>query len=320
MPIDTKNTAMICQILTIGLPSPRRSLYASKDVGAMNDRRHKLFCFGLGYSAQALIRRLPEGWSVAGTCRSNDAVEKMRARGIDAYRFDSKDPDDAVNAGLSDADHILTSIAPDDDGDPVLRHFTLPATARWVGYLSTTAVYGNRDGGWVDEETPTAPSSARGRRRVGAEQEWLAQPRAAHIFRLAGIYGLGRSTFERLRAGTANRIVKPGQMFSRIHVDDIANVLLASFGRPSPGRVYNVCDDEPAPPQDVVVYAADLLGIEPPPAVGFDSADLSPMARSFYSENRRVRNERIKGELGVRLAYPTYREGLAAIRAEMIGH
>jgi nucleoside-diphosphate-sugar epimerase len=256
---------------------------------------------------------------VAGTCRTPEAAAQFEKTGIKALVFDSAAPSAGAAISLGDADCILSSVAPDQHGDPVLRHFTLPQSARWIGYLSTTAVYGDRDGGWVDEQTATSPGSPRGRRRVAAEQEWLSLAQPAQVFRLAGIYGPGRSSFERLRAGTANRIVKPGQMFSRIHVDDIAAVLLASIAAPAPGRIYNVCDNEPAPPQDVVVHAASLLGIEPPPAVDFESADLSAMARSFYGENRRVHNDRIKSELGVKLIYPTYREGLAAILAGMIG-
>jgi nucleoside-diphosphate-sugar epimerase len=194
----------------------------------------------------------------------------------------------------------------------------MPSLA-WVGYLSTTGVYGDRDGGWVDETSELRPSGARGRRRVAAETAWLDLWRdrgvPVHIFRLAGIYGPGRSPFDALRAGTAKRIVKPGQVFSRIHVDDLASVLLSSIARPRPGAVYNVCDDEPASPADVVAHAAQLLGAPPPPLVSFDEAALSPMARSFYADNKRVSNALIKTELGVRLRYPDYRAGLAAILA-----
>jgi nucleoside-diphosphate-sugar epimerase len=186
----------------------------------------------------------------------------------------------------------------------------------WVGYLSTTGVYGDRQGGWVDEESAREPVSERGRWRVAAEDAWLASGLPVHLFRLPGIYGPGRSAFERLREGTAQRVVKPGQIFSRIHVDDIAAALRASIARPAPGRAYNLADDEPAPPQDVVAFAAGLLGVAVPPEVPIEAAGLSPMARSFYAESKRVSNRRMKQELRVTLAYPDYRAGLRAIHAQ----
>jgi nucleoside-diphosphate-sugar epimerase len=217
---------------------------------------------------------------------------------------------------LAGVSHMLTSIAPDEQGDPVLDlHAADLEGVEWAGYLGTTAVYGDRQGGWVDEDTPIEPTLARADRRARAEAAWLGSGLPAHIFRLAGIYGPGRNAFVNLKEGTARRIVKPGQVFSRIHVEDIATVLEASIGRPRPGAVYNVCDDEPAPPDQVVTHAAELLGVEPPPAQDYETAELSPMARTFYRDNRRVRNRRIKEELGVRLAYPSYREGLAALLA-----
>ncbi|MEL6265400.1 MAG: NAD-dependent epimerase/dehydratase family protein, partial [Pseudomonadota bacterium] len=185
--------------------------------------------------------------------------------------------------------------------------------------LSTVGVYGDRQGGWVDEDSPCRPSTARGRARLAAEEAWQALAIRAgfplHIFRLAGIYGPGRGPFSKVRAGTARRIIKPGQVFSRIHVEDIATVLAASIARPAPGTVYNVCDDEAAPPEDVLEHAAGLLGLPPPPAVAWEEAEMSPMARSFYAESKRCSNARLAG-LGVTLAYPTYREGLAALLAE----
>jgi nucleoside-diphosphate-sugar epimerase len=191
---------------------------------------------------------------------------------------------------------------------------------QWVGYLSTVGVYGDHQGGWVDEDTALTPATARGLARVAAEAAWQAVPGLApHIFRLAGIYGPGRGPFEKVRDGSARRIIKPGQVFSRIHVDDIAQVLAASIARPDPGRVYNVCDDDPAPPQDVLSHAAQLLGLPEPPAVPYDGAAMSPMARSFYAESKRVRNDRIKDELGVRLIHPDYRTGLAALLAAETG-
>ena len=272
-----------------------------------------LFCFGFGYSAQALARRLlARGWTVRGTSR--DPARRAMAD-VALWPFDRTQPLPA--AALDGVTHVLTSIAPDERGDPVLDATAdalraLPALA-WVGYLGTTAVYGDREGGWVDEASEVAPTSARGERRVAAERAWLASGLPVHVFRLAGIYGPGRSAVDQLRAGTARRIVKPGQVFSRIHVEDIAQVLEASIGRPNPGAIYNVCDDEPAPPQDVVAYAAQRLGLPAPPDLPFETAELSPMARSFYADNRRVANQRIKTELGVALRYPDYRAGIEAL-------
>lgn len=216
--------------------------------------------------------------------------------------------------------HLLSSVAPDAGGDPALRLYGQAIAGRawdWAGYLSTTGVYGDRGGGWVDEDGALTPATDRGRWRVAAERAWGRLGLPLHVFRLAGIYGPGRGPFEKVRTGTARRVVKPGQFFSRIHVDDIAQVLLASIRRPNPRpdswRAYNVCDDDPAPPQDVIAEAARLLGLPPPPEVPFAEADLTPMARSFYAESKRVRNDRIKAELGVRLLHPTYRAGLAAL-------
>jgi nucleoside-diphosphate-sugar epimerase len=214
-------------------------------------------------------------------------------------------------------------VAPDAEGDPVLiRHRAAFGRVRrlgWIGYLSTTGVYGDRGGDWVEEESPLAPVNLRSRWRVAAEEAWLELWRetdlAVHVFRLAGIYGPGRSALDRLREGRAQRIVKEGQVFSRVHVEDIAQVLAASMAAPDPGAIYNVADDEPAPPQDVIAEAARLLGLAPPPEVPFEAADLSPMARSFYAESKRVANRRIKAELGVRLIHPNYRAGLLAIHA-----
>lgn len=279
-----------------------------------------LFCFGLGYSAGVLARRLvAEGWEVRGTTRKPEKAVALEEEGFRTFPFDRDRPLVDPAAALGGVTHVLTSIAPDERGDPVLDAHkddlaALPSLA-WVGYLGTTGVYGDRQGAWVDEDTPVDPTLARSDRRARAEAAWLASGLPAHVFRLAGIYGPGRSAFDNLRQGTARRIVKPGQVFSRIHVEDIATVVAASMARPSPGRVYNVCDDEPAPPQDVVAFAADLLGVEPPPEQPYETAELSPMARTFYKDNRRVRNERIKRELGVTLAYPTYREGLRGLAA-----
>ena len=278
-----------------------------------------LLSFGHGYSARALTPLLlVRGWTVIGTTRSAETVEALRAQGVEPVLWG-----DALDDALSRATHVLTSVAPGGDGDPVLSTYGEALAAHlgrmaWLGYLSTTGVYGDHGGGWVDESTPPSPATRRGRMRVEAEAAWAdlaARTGAAlHVFRLAGIYGPGRGPFEKVRAGTARRIVKPGQVFSRIHVDDIAAALLASIDHPAPGgAVYNVCDDDPAPPEDVIAYAAALLGLPAPPEVSFAQADLSPMARSFYAESKRVRNDRLRRELGVRLRHPDYRSGLAAI-------
>ena len=273
-----------------------------------------LLSIGHGYSAEALARRLlPQGWRVIGTTRRAEKARRMAATGVEAVLL----PGPLAEA-LAEATHILVSVAPDEAGDPILREHAeemRAARPEWVGYLSTTAVYGDHAGGWVDEDTALTPTTARGQARVAAERGWTELGLPLHIFRLAGIYGSGRGPFEKVRDGTARRIIKPGQVFSRIHVEDIAQVLAASIARPSPGRIYNVCDDDPAPPEDVIGHAAELLGLPLPEAVPYDAAEMTPMARSFYAESKRVRNDRIKAELGVRLIYPTYREGLAALLA-----
>ncbi len=265
-----------------------------------------LLCLGFGYSARALAQRLvPEGWRVLGTSREGHCVD-----GLQTVKW----PGTALP--LDGVTHVLSSIAPTDSGDPVLPSLVDQLGAQkldWVGYLSTTAVYGDHGGAWVDEETELAPSTKRGHWRVAAERAWQSSGLPVHVFRLAGIYGPGRGPFSKVKSGQARRIIKPNQVFSRIHVEDIALVLAASIARPAPGAVYNVCDDVPAPPQDVIGYAAELLKRPLPPIVEFDTADMSPMARSFYAENKRVRNARIKSELGVQLMYPDYRSGLDAL-------
>jgi len=278
-----------------------------------------LLSFGHGYSAKALAHRLrPLGWRIIGTTRSTGTANTLAAAGIEPLLFPGADMTDAIAC----ASHVLISAGPDETGDPVLREVgdlmcAGASSLDWVGYLSTTGVYGDHQGGWVDENTPLTPSTRRGQWRKEAEAAWQAIPDLPlHIFRLAGIYGPGRGPFSKVRAGTARRIIKPDQVFSRIHVDDIAQVLEASISRPSPGAIYNVCDDAPAPPQDVIGLAAELLGVPVPPDEPFETAELTPMTRSFYAESKRVRNERIKAELDVRLRYPTYREGLAALLAE----
>ncbi len=273
-----------------------------------------LLSLGHGYCARALARRLiPQGWRVIGTTRSPDKATELAAEGVEPLIW----PAD-IGPALAQATHVLASAAPGPGGDPFLAvHASRMAKARpeWVGYLSTTGVYGDHGGGWVDEDTPLTPSTERGRARVAAEAEWQALGLPLHIFRLAGIYGPGRGPFEKVRDGTARRIVKPGQVFSRTHVDDIAQVLEASMRHPDPGAIYNVCDDDPAPPEDVLGYAAELLGLPPPPEVPYDAAQMTPMARSFYAESKRVRNDRIKDRLGIRLIHPDYRAGLRALLA-----
>jgi nucleoside-diphosphate-sugar epimerase len=263
----------------------------------------RLLVFGLGYTARAFVQRLGPEWVIDSSTRGGARLVSPEA--------------------LSGATHILVSIPPDEFGDPVLAlHGDEIARLRsleWLGYLSTTGVYGTRDGGWVDEGSELQPTGARSVRRVAAENAWLDLWRVAgvpvHIFRLAGIYGPGRSAFDQLRAGTARRIDAGAQVFSRTHADDIATVLLASIAKPRPGAIYNVCDDEPAAQSDVVAHAARLLGMVAPPLIPLAEANLSAMAQSFYLDNKRVANTLIKNELGVALAYPNYRVGLAAILA-----
>lgn len=277
--------------------------------------KKSLLSFGHGYSAQALGRQLiPLGWQVTGTSRDAECLPASTA----SLQWPGAD----VSEALANATHLLISVAPNPEGDPVLNAFSseLAAAAprlKWVGYLSTTGVYGNHDGAWVDEKTPLTPATKRGQLRVKAEAAWQALAAECdlplHIFRLAGIYGPGRGPFAKVRKGTARRIIKKNQLFSRIHVDDIAATLLASINHPNPNRIYNVCDDNPAPPQDVIAYAAELLGLPIPETVDYETAQMTPMARSFYAESKSVRNERIKDELGVKLRYPTYQDGLQAL-------
>ena len=289
----------------------------ARNTGSMSGT---LLSFGHGYSAAALTRRLGRGWRVIGTTRRPEKALRLRNEGLEAHLW----PGDELAPAIREATHILVSIAPDAAGDPVLVHHAHALAADvpnllWLGYLSTTGVYGDHAGGWVDEETPLDPTTQRGRQRVLAETQWQALAERArlplHIFRLAGIYGPGRGPFEKVRSGTARRIVKPGQYFSRIHVDDIAAVLAASIARPAPGSIYNVADDDPSPPEDVLAEAARLLGLPIPPEVAFDEAEMTPLARSFYAESKRVRNDRIKERLGVTLAYPDYRSGLGQLLA-----
>ena len=270
-----------------------------------------LLSLGHGYSARSLARLLvPQGWRIIGTTRSAAKAQAFRDEGVEPLLW----PGD-LGPALAEATHILCSAAPDSGGDPFLQAAPEIAQSRaeWVGYLSTTGVYGDHQGGWVDEATPLTPQSDRGRQRVLAEGQWLATGLPVQIFRLAGIYGPGRGPFEKVRDGTARRIIKPNQVFGRIHVDDIAQVLEASIRHPNPGAAYNVCDDNPCPPEEVLSHAARLLGLPDPPEVPFDQASMTPMQRAFYGESKRVRNDRIKQDLGVTLLYPDYPQGLAAL-------
>lgn len=278
----------------------------------------KLFCFGLGFSSLALARRLgAQGFAIAGTCRTSEKAQSLKAQGIAVHLFGPDHPLDV--AALTGTTHLLLSIPPDEQGDPVARAYGTALqnlSLDWAGYLSTTGVYGDRGGAQVDEASPLTPSTTRGARRLLAEQQWTALSLPLHIFRLAGIYGPGRNQLVSLREGKARRIIKPGQIFSRIHVEDIATTLAASIAKPNPGAAYNVCDNEPSPPQDVITFAAELLGMTPPPEIAFADATLSPMAKSFYAESKRVSNKRLREELAVKLKYPTFREGLAALLVE----
>ena len=290
----------------------------------MTQKPH-LFCFGLGYTAMELARALAApgslgDWRVTGTFRDAAHAETAKALGLEIVIFDRDHPIGDIDQRLATATHLLSSVPPDERGDPVLdTHGAAIARSAaqlaWIGYLSTTGVYGDRQGDWVDESSALTPTGERGHRRRAAETAWLALPQPAHLFRLAGIYGPGRSALDTVRSGKARRVVKPGQVFSRIHVADIAQTLLASIARPHPGAAYNVCDDDAEDPAEVIAYACKLLNVPPPPAVPFANAELSPMARSFYDDNKRVRNDRIKRELGVVLQYPNYRVGLKALLA-----
>ena len=271
-----------------------------------------LLIFGLGYTGSAIA-------TVASQARFQ--VTATSRRGLDGtIRFDSAEP------AIQSATHILTTAAPDEAGDPVLTQYAAAIRAapllRWIGYLSSTVVYGNRAGGWVDEDTEPAPSQPRGQRRLDAETAWAgyAGETAVDIFRLAGIYGPGRSAFDDLRAGTARRMDKPGHRFGRIHRDDIARTVVAAMmqDRPPGQRVLNLTDDEPSESAAVVTEAAALLGVAPPPVVAFADAlpTMSPMARSFWAENRQIANAKTKAALGIEWLYPTYREGLRAVLAQ----
>jgi nucleoside-diphosphate-sugar epimerase len=285
-----------------------------------------LVIFGYGYTAEVFARRARARFDrIVATARTPEKAGRIADRGIVGRVFPDADEEHVLEADIASAEALLVSAPPGPDGDPVLARFAnaIGAAPRlaWIGYLSTVGVYGDHDGAWIDETTPARPVSQRSRRRLAAEEAWLALGRqsgkAVQVFRLAGIYGPGRSPLQKVLDGSATRIVKPGQVFNRIHVEDIAAVLEASLDRPRPGAIYNVSDHEPAPPQDVVAYAAELAGLPLPPEVAFGEAHMTPMARSFYGENKRVSSRLIRDELGVTLRYPTYREGLAALAADL---
>ena len=288
-----------------------------------------LFCLGLGYCARHLVAGLDRTrWRITATARSPDRADALRAEGIAAVVFDGSASAPGVGEHLATATHMLVSAPPGPDGDPLLARHAIDVAAaprlQWIGYLSTIGVYGDHAGCWVDEDTPTLPLNERSQRRVEAERHWrdvcTGSSRRLQILRLGGIYGPGRGAIDNLRRGRAHRIIKPGQVFNRIHVADIAMVLRAGMSGVGACDAYNVVDDEPAPPQDVVTFAANLIGVAPPPEVSIDSAAISPMARSFYGDNKRVSNAKLKQAFGVTLAYPTYREGLRGIlEAERLG-
>jgi nucleoside-diphosphate-sugar epimerase len=279
----------------------------------------RLFIFGLGFSGLEIARLArAAGWQVAGTVRDGDKARQYTAEGIETHLFDGTEP--LAAEAFRAASHVVCTIAPGGSGDPVLKRCApLLREARWLGYLSTTGVYGDAGGGWVDENAPTRPGLPRSIERLATERAWQAMAleagAALDIFRLPGIYGPGRSAIDQVRSGKARRIDKPGQVFSRIHVADIASTVLAALTSPSPGSIYNVADDLPSPTAEVVAYACELLALPVPPLIPWAeiAPTMTPMARSFYAENRRVKNERIKQHLGVTLRYPTYRDGLRAI-------
>ncbi len=280
----------------------------------------KLFCFGYGYSAAALARRLrKDGWRVAGTTTSEEKAAAMEKEGVEAHHWAGGDFDAAL---LDGATAILISTPPDEKNCPAFRAASDAITERhesikWIGYLSSNGVYGDHGGAWVDEDSNLAPTNDRAKRRIHAEADWaglgVAWSLPLIIFRLPGIYGPGRSALDTVRDGKARRIVKEGQVFNRMHVDDIAATLAASMANPRAHDLYNLADDEPSPPQDVIDYACKLLKVEPPPLTPLENAELSEMAQSFYHDNKRVSNARMKKTLGVTLNYPTYREGLDAL-------
>ncbi len=280
----------------------------------MSNNPH-LLIFGPGFSARAIAKKaLDAGWRVSGTYRNADKIAELKALGISPVAFDAT----ALKSVLASATHWLVSTAPGPEGDPVLGLLQNCAgqlnSLKWIGYLSSTNVYGDHGGAWVDEDTPPSPSLDRGKRRMNAENSWREKAEAlgatVHIFRLAGIYGPGRNAVRSLLDGEARRIVKPGQKFSRIHVADIAQTVWAAMNSACPSGIFNLADDAPGPPQDIILQAATAMGVTPPPEIPLDQAEMSPMARSFYAESKLVRNERIKRDLGINLIYPSFSDAL----------
>jgi len=286
----------------------------------MSEKSKRLFCFGYGYVADYLGYALQQqgGWTLSGTTRDAERRNTLISRRIRTHIFDNEHPIADPEKVLRDVTHVLIAAPPDRYGAPAFRMHAediikMP-NLQWVGYLSTTGVYGDRNGAPVNESSELNPTNARGEKRVVAERQWLSLLDShnipVHIFRLAGIYGPGRSALDSIRAGVARRIDKPGHKFNRIHVEDIVQVLMASFDKPNPGAAYNLADDQPAPSHEVIEKACQLLGITVPPLLPFEEADLAPMALSFYKDNKFVLNDRIKQELGVQLKYPDFRAGL----------
>jgi nucleoside-diphosphate-sugar epimerase len=280
----------------------------------------RVFFFGVGYCARRLIAR--ESWiEASGTARSPERVATLRAEGVDAYAFDGQHADAGLEQALKQAEAVVVSIPPREGSGATLERFAAAIaeapSLRRVLYYSTIGVYGDYGGGWVDETSATLTRTARGLARLDDEARWTAMARArgieADILRLAGIYGPGRNALVNLGQGQARRIVKPGQVFNRAHVDDIAELTRLALTRGLEGQVWNVADEEPAPPQDVIAYAAALLDLPPPTEEAFDEARLSAMAAEFYADNKRVSIAKAKSLLGFAPAYPTYREGLRAL-------
>ena len=292
-------------------------------VGGDGDARMNLMIFGLGYSARHFIEARADRFDTTATVTTAEKARALSRPGRDVRVFSPDERDAGIEKAIARADAALVSIGPDEDGDPALRAYgdalARVERLRTIVYLSTIGVYGDHGGAWIDETTPCEPTNGRSRQRLRVENEWLAlgarAGKSVHILRLAGIYGPGQNALVNLRNGNARRIVKPGQVFNRIHVADIGAAIDACLTYKGAGRVWNVCDDEPAPAEDVVTFAAELLGVEPPPLVDFATANLSPMARSFYSECKRASNRAMKQDLGVRLTYPTYRKAMRALLA-----
>jgi nucleoside-diphosphate-sugar epimerase len=280
-----------------------------------NLKKNSLFCFGLGFAAQALVKRMrPNEWNISGTCRTKDRESSLKE--LSMFSFDGTDATKEIHNALTKATHLLISIPPQPLGDVVLKNFSAKIAEcknlQWIGYISSTGVYGDTQGEWVDESSPLQPETELNIRRVEAEKSWLKMT-PVMLFRCAAIYGPGRNQLVSVKEERARRIEKSGLVFSRIHVEDLARILEASMKNPQPGEIYNVSDDKPSPPSETVEYACKLLKVKPPPLIPFESAELSKMTRGFYLTCKRVGNKKIKEELGVKLQYPDYRSGLDAI-------